>query len=90
MQTERANTGDSQIDYIKGIEFKNVSFKYNNGSQAIKNISFKLPSKGIFAIVGDSGAGKSSLIKLLSGFYDSYEGEIKINEIELKKYGQKI
>ncbi|MDU4598406.1 MAG: ABC transporter ATP-binding protein, partial [Clostridium sporogenes] len=64
-------------------------FKYNNGSQAINNISFKLPSKGIFAIVGDSGAGKSSLIKLLSAFYDSYQGEIKINEKELKEYGAK-
>ncbi|EJP6473186.1 ABC transporter ATP-binding protein [Clostridium botulinum] len=89
LQTERANKEDSQIVFLKGIEFKNVSFKYNNGSQAIKNISFKLPSKGIFAIVGDSGAGKSSLIKLLSAFYDSYEGEIKINEKELKEYGTK-
>ncbi len=55
LQTERENKEDSQIVSLKGIEFKNVSFKYNNGSQAINNISFKLPSKGIFAIVGDSG-----------------------------------
>ncbi len=89
LKTERVNKENSKLSFLKEIEFKNVSFKYNNGSQAINNISFKLPSKGIFAIVGDSGAGKSSLIKLLSAFYDSYEGEIKINEKELKEYGAK-
>ncbi|MCU9813023.1 ABC transporter ATP-binding protein/permease [Paraclostridium sp. AKS81] len=66
---------------------KNVSFKYKNGSHALNNINLKLPSKGIFAIVGDSGAGKSSLIKLLSAFYNSYDGEISINKKELKSYG---
>lgn len=89
LKTERVNEENSEIVSLQQIEFKNVSFNYNNGSQAIKNINFKLPSKGIFAIVGDSGAGKSSLIKLLSAFYDSYEGEIKINEKELKEYGVK-
>lgn len=89
LKTERVNKENSELSFLKEIEFKNVSFKYNNGSQAINNINFKLPSKGIFAIVGDSGAGKSSLIKLLSAFYDSYQGEIKINEKELKEYGAK-
>lgn len=89
LKTERVNKENNELSSLKEIEFKNVSFKYNNGSQAINNISFKLPSKGIFAIVGDSGAGKSSLIKLLSAFYDSYGGEIKINEKELKEYGAK-
>ncbi|WP_434293478.1 ABC transporter ATP-binding protein [Clostridium botulinum] len=89
LKTERVNKENNELSFLKEIEFKNVSFKYNNGSQAINNISFKLPSKGIFAIVGDSGAGKSSLIKLLSAFYDSYGGEIKINEKELKEYGAK-
>lgn len=89
LKTERVNEENSEIASLQQIEFKNVSFNYNNGSQAIKNINFRLPSKGIFAIVGDSGAGKSSLIKLLSAFYDSYEGEIKINEKELKEYGVK-
>ncbi|MBU5225611.1 ABC transporter ATP-binding protein/permease [Clostridium senegalense] len=87
LKTERASKQENEILYIKEIELKNVNFKYNNGSEAVKNINLKLPSKGIFAIVGDSGAGKSSLIKLLSAFYDSYEGEIKINEKELKEYG---
>ncbi|EJO5347410.1 ABC transporter ATP-binding protein [Clostridium botulinum] len=89
LKTERVNKQNREISCLKEIEFKNVSFKYKNGSQAISNISFELPSKGIFAIVGDSGAGKSSLIKLLSAFYDSYEGEIRINKKELKQYGAK-
>ncbi len=89
LKAERVNKENNELSFLKEIEFKDVSFKYNNGSQAIDNINFKLPSKGIFAIVGDSGAGKSSLIKLLSAFYDSYQGEIKINEKELKEYGAK-
>jgi ABC-type multidrug transport system, ATPase and permease components len=87
LEGERTNNESTTIDSFNKIELKDVSFKYNNGSQALKNINLKLPSKGIFAIVGDSGAGKSSLVKLLSAFYDSYEGEIKINDKELKEYG---
>ena len=85
--TEKTSDGNSDITHIEEIEMRNVGFKYKNGSQALNNINFKLPSKGIFAFVGDSGAGKSSLIKLLSAFYNSYDGEIKINQKELKSYG---
>ena len=42
---------------------------------------------GMYAIVGDSGAGKSTLIKLMSALYDSYDGEIYVNGIELRHYG---
>ncbi|MCG4734952.1 ATP-binding cassette domain-containing protein, partial [Casaltella massiliensis] len=75
--TEKSSDGNSDIVSIEEIEMENVSFKYKNGSHALNNINLKLPSKGIFAIVGDSGAGKSSLIKLLSAFYNSYDGEIR-------------
>lgn len=87
LETEKASDGKSDITYIEEIEMKSVGFKYKNGSKALNNINFKLPSKGIFAFVGDSGAGKSSLIKLLSAFYNSYDGEIRINQKELKSYG---
>lgn len=87
LETEKSSDGNSDIVSIEEIEMKNVSFKYKNGSHALNNINLKLPSKGIFAIVGDSGAGKSSLIKLLSAFYNSYDGEISINKKELKSYG---
>jgi len=87
LETERVSDGNSDITSIEEIEMKNVSFKYKNGSQSLNNINLKFPSKGIFAIVGDSGAGKSSLIKLLSAFYNSYDGEIRVNQKELKSYG---
>nr|WP_307509175.1 ABC transporter ATP-binding protein [Paeniclostridium ghonii] len=87
LETEKSSDGKSDIKYIEEIEMKNVGFKYKNGIKALNNINFKLPSKGIFAFVGDSGAGKSSLIKLLSAFYNSYDGEIRINQKELKSYG---
>lgn len=87
LETEKSSDENSDIVSIEEIEMENVSFKYKNGSHALNNINLKLPSKGIFAIVGDSGAGKSSLIKLLSAFYNSYDGEIRINKKELKSYG---
>lgn len=87
LESERVSSENGNISEFKKIELKNVSFNYKNGSQALKNINLELPSKGIFAIVGNSGAGKSSLIKLLSAFYSSYTGEIKINGRELKEYG---
>lgn len=66
------------------IEFRNVSFGYKGGPIILKKISFTFEPKEHFAIVGPNGAGKSTIIKLLLRFYDPQEGEIFINEINLK------
>lgn len=69
------------------IEFKNVSFAYpNNENKVLKNISFKLEPGSMTMIIGENGAGKSTIIKLLCGFYKDYEGEIFIDDIELRNY----
>lgn len=62
------------------IEFKNVGFKYPDADNyTIKNLSFKINAKEKIALVGNNGAGKTTIIKLLCGLYAPTEGEILIN-----------
>jgi len=69
------------------IEFKHVSFKYPTGDEYIlKDISFVLSNNTHYALVGKNGAGKTTIIKLLTGLYTDYEGEIFINGQELRTY----
>ena len=76
--------------------FKNVSFKYETTNEkAITNINLKVEGGKISALVGKSGAGKSTIINLIPRFYDPQEGEIKIDnqnisEINLKSLRKKI
>eukprot|EP01112_Ceratiomyxa_fruticulosa_P022545 TRINITY_DN8290_c0_g1_i1.p1 TRINITY_DN8290_c0_g1~~TRINITY_DN8290_c0_g1_i1.p1 ORF type:complete len:655 (-),score=119.22 TRINITY_DN8290_c0_g1_i1:44-2008(-) len=72
------------------IEFRNVSFRYNNNSEIplLKNISFHVPSGKSFALVGQSGQGKTSIFRLLCRFYDVNEGEILINGQNIKDITQ--
>lgn len=79
------NEGKIKISDIESIEFINVSYKYNDDRYALKNINFKLSNNENIAIVGENGSGKTTLIKLILGLYKNYEGEILINDINLKK-----
>lgn len=68
------------------IEFKNVSFSYpDETTSAISNISFKINAKEKVGIIGQVGSGKSTISKLLLGFYDSTEGSIFIDGIDIKQ-----
>lgn len=70
--------------FSKSIEFKNVSFKYED-ELILKNINLKINKGEVVAIVGSSGAGKTSLVNLLPRFYDPCEGQILIDGIDIKK-----
>lgn len=70
---------------LLAVEFNNVSFKYDGvDSYALRNISFTIQPGEKIAIVGLSGAGKTTLIKLLCRIYDPSEGEILVNGVNLK------
>ena len=70
------------------ITFKNISFGYRSDRIIIKNISFHLAKGKSLAIVGPTGAGKSTISKLLFRFYDPNEGEIQINNENIKNFKQ--
>lgn len=72
---------------INTIEFKNVSFRYPGTEvDILKNLSFQLTKGRVYAFVGANGAGKTTIIKLLTGLYDNYRGEIFINGTNLRDF----
>ncbi|MDF2880381.1 MAG: transporter ATP-binding protein [Clostridiaceae bacterium] len=79
-----------KMDTIKGnIEFKNVWFSYDNKEWVLKNISFTLKKGETAAFVGETGAGKTTIISLITGFYDIQKGEILIDGINIKHIRKK-
>ena len=70
------------------IEFANVSFAYHANRSILKDISFKVPAGRSVAIVGASGAGKSTISRLIYRFYDVTEGSIKIDGQDLRDVTQ--
>jgi ATP-binding cassette subfamily B protein len=69
------------------IELKNVSFSYsNNSGKILKNISLKIKPYEKIALVGYNGAGKTTLTKLLMRLYDVSDGEILLNDVNIKDY----
>ena len=83
--------GNKNYTNIVGeIEFENVSFKYQSSNNIIiKDISFKIEPNTKNAIVGQSGAGKSTIFKLLLKEYDDYRGTIKFDNKDIKEFNEK-
>jgi len=77
----------SKLKSPLSIEFKNVSFSYPDTEKVIiENLSFKISPGEKVALVGDNGAGKTTIIKLLTGLYKADEGEILINGYDIHSF----
>ena len=74
----------ASLDGIQEIRFEDVSFSYIKNEIVLKNISFQIKAGETTAIVGPTGAGKTSLINLIPRFYDPTGGRILINNIDLR------
>lgn len=86
-QEQIENKGRTSAQNIRGdIEFKNVWFAYNDEDYVLKNISFEVKQGETIALVGATGAGKSSVINLLSRFYEYNKGEILIDGKNIRDY----
>ncbi len=85
MQTNSLKRGVLNAFPDYSIEFKNVSFKYEE-DYVLKDVSFKLEENKTYALVGSSGGGKSTIAKLISGFYKIDEGEIRIGGKNIEDY----
>ncbi|MBX2959523.1 MAG: ABC transporter ATP-binding protein [Flavobacteriales bacterium] len=84
-QDSTLNSGTITTKDLKGnIEFKNVWFAYNNEDWVLKNISFKIERGQALALVGATGAGKSSIINLIGRYYEINKGDIYIDGINIK------
>ena len=69
-----------ELPEISGeVEFKNVSFEYEEGVKVLKNVSFKVESGQSVALVGPTGAGKTTVVNLISRFYNITEGEVLLD-----------
>jgi len=80
------STLDNLIIKNSNIEFENVSFKYETTvNKAIRSINIKIEGGSMTAFVGQSGAGKSTIINLIPRFYDPQEGRIKIDNQDIKE-----
>jgi len=81
------NNGKVRKDHFDGkIEFKNVHFAYDEKQEVLKGIDFKVNPGETVAIVGATGAGKSTIISLITRLYDINSGNILIDDVDLKDY----
>lgn len=77
--------GEKSVPKNKDIAFHMVGFSYNGSKEVLKNVTFHIKDKEKIALVGYSGSGKSTIIQLISRFYDVTEGEITIGGINIKE-----
>lgn len=86
-QEQTPDTGTLKPTKIRGeIEFKNVWFAYNEENWVLKDVSFTVQPGETLALVGATGAGKSSTINILSRFYEINKGQILLDGIDIKDY----
>lgn len=89
------NDIEKKIDQDTILEVKNISFRYNNKRETLKNVSFKIKKGEMVSIIGRNGAGKSTISKLICGFYKPVEGSIlfegrDIKDDSIKERAEKI
>ncbi len=90
MKKERDYYGNKEVHSIDSIKFENVKFSYPGGIEyVLNNVDFSISTGDIVVLEGINGSGKSTIIKLLTGLYSSYVGNIFFNDIELKKISLK-
>lgn len=78
---------DADAEIIEGkIEFRNVSFSYDGKNNVLNNISFIAQPGETVALVGHTGSGKSSIINVLMRFYEFYEGQILIDDTDIREF----
>src|SRR5207302_1765182 len=82
--------GAKRAPRFKGkIEFDRVSFSYDSNQPVLKDVSLQIEPGQLVALVGPTGAGKTTIVSLLPRFYDINSGDIKIDGIDIRKFKQK-
>ncbi|MBD8047372.1 MAG: ABC transporter ATP-binding protein [Clostridium argentinense] len=87
---EKDKENAKELSYVQGdVTVENVSFGYTADKLILKNLSMKAPSGNMIAIVGPTGAGKTTLINLLMRFYDVNYGNIYVDDMEIRDITRK-
>ena len=80
------NDGIKEINKIKGdISFESVNFSYSENEKILDDVSFTVSKGNTLAIVGQSGSGKSTMVNLIPRFYEVLDGQIKIDDFDIKE-----
>ena len=75
------------VPFTRGIEFRNVTYRYpDRDVKALDDVSFVIEPGETIALVGQNGAGKSTIVKLIGRLYDPDEGQILINGVDIREY----
>ncbi|QZX49449.1 ABC transporter ATP-binding protein [Mycoplasma sp. E35C] len=74
-----------KINQLNSIKFENVSYSYDNKNLALDNISFEIKAKTSTALVGETGSGKSTIMNLISRYYQPTNGRILMNDFDYKQ-----
>lgn len=84
---DEENPSSKEITTLReGITFENVSFSYTPNEKIIKDMTFEVKKGEKIAIIGETGAGKTTIVKLLMRFYDIDSGSIKIDGVDIEEY----
>jgi ABC-type multidrug transport system fused ATPase/permease subunit len=79
-----------ELPHVRGeIGFRGVSFAYNEGDWVLRDVDFTITAGESVAIVGATGAGKTSIISLISRFYDVQKGKITLDGVDLRQLRQR-
>jgi ATP-binding cassette subfamily B protein len=81
-----ADSGQREVGELRTIEFRNVFFAYNEPEWVLKNVSFRVERGERVAVVGHTGAGKTTVTALLLRFYEPQRGEILIDGVDIREY----
>ncbi|NUB93232.1 ABC transporter ATP-binding protein [Haloterrigena sp. SYSU A121-1] len=89
LSSQQETDGDRPVESVKQIEFNDVHFSYDGSEQILRGTSFEAERGKFIAFVGQSGAGKSTIVSLLARMYDPDQGEIRADGVSIEEYDLK-
>jgi len=86
LEERQEDDGERSVSSIERVEFDDVRFSYDEKEQVLRNVSFDMKRGGFVAFVGQSGAGKSTIVSLLARMYDPDDGKIRADGVPIEEY----